>query len=69
MWPAPITPTARLRRSANSPQDEIFHHIRGGRKSGGGFCHPGSDLAGSGDVLRDEDGAQVRDQGFLGSGR
>ena len=66
-WPAPIIPTARLRRSANTPEaGEIFHKISGGRNAFGGFGHPGGDLAGPGDVLRGEDGAQVCDQRFLG---
>ena len=61
---------ARLRRSANTTEaGEIFHKIGGGRNAFGGFGHPGGDLAGPGDVLRGEDGAQVRDQRFLGSGR
>ena len=69
-WPAPTIPTARLRRSANTPRaGEIFHKISGGRNAVGGFGHPGGDLAGPGDVLRGEDPAQVRDQRFLGGGR
>jgi hypothetical protein len=43
----PIIPTARLRRSANTPEaGEIFHKISSGRNAGGGFGHPGGDLAG-----------------------
>ena len=63
-------PDGRLRRSANTPQaGEIFQEISGGRNAFGGFGHPGGDLAGPGDVLRGEDGAQVRDQRFPGSAR
>jgi hypothetical protein len=40
-----------------------------GRNTGGGSGHPASDLASSGDVLRGEDGARVRDQRFAGNGR
>ena len=68
-WPAPITrrPPSPL---SNTPlAGEIFQKISGGRNAFGGFGHPGGDLAGPGDVLRGEDGAQVRDQRFLGSGR
>ena len=62
-------PDGRRRRSANTPQaGEIFQEIGGGRNAFGGFGHPGGDLAGAGDVLRGEDGAQVRDQRFSGSG-
>ena len=50
--------TALLGRSANTPQaGETLHEIGGGRNAGGGFGHPGCGLAGSGDVLRREDGA------------
>ena len=53
---APLTPTARLRRSANTLEaGEIFHQIGSGRNAFGGFGHPGGDLAGPGDVLRGED--------------
>jgi hypothetical protein len=48
-WPAPITPTARRRRSASTPQaGEIFHKISGVGNAFGGIGHPGGDLAGSG---------------------
>lgn len=54
---------AHPRRSANTPDaGEIFHKIGGGRDAGGGFGHPGGDLAGSGGVLRGEYGTQVSDQ-------
>ena len=69
-WPAPIIPTARRRRSANTPEaGEIFQEIGGGRNAGGGFGHPGGDLAGPGDIFPGQDPAQVRDQRFLGSAR
>src|ERR1700691_2735181 len=65
-----IVAAARLRRSANTPQaGEIFYKIGGGRNAFVGFGHPGGDLAGPGDILRGEDGAQVRDQRFPASGR
>ncbi len=61
-WPVPIIPAARLRQSANTPPvGEIFHKIGGGHNAFGRFGHPSGDLAGSGGVLRAEDGAQVRD--------
>ena len=41
---------------------EVFHKISGGRNALGGFGHPSGDLAGSGDVLRSQDGPEVRDQ-------
>jgi hypothetical protein len=57
-------------RSANTPQaGEVFHKIGGGRNAFGGFGHPGGDLAGPRDVVRGEDGAQIRDQRLLGNGR
>ncbi len=66
----PITPTARRRRSAIPLEaGEIFQEIGGGRGAFGGLGNPGGELAGAGDVLRGEDGAQVRDQRFLASGR
>jgi hypothetical protein len=69
-WPTPIIPTARRRRSANTPQaGETFHKISGGRNAFGGFGHRGGDLADLGDVLRGEDPAQVHDRRFLGIGR
>jgi hypothetical protein len=65
-WPAldgGDYPTARRRRSAdNASAGEIFQEIGGGRNAGGGFGHSGGDLTGPGDILRGEDGAQVRDQ-------
>src|SRR6201997_5096542 len=65
---APIGPAAGRRRSANTPQaGEIFHKISGGRNAFGGFSHPGGDLAGPRNVMRGEDGAQVRHQRFPGS--
>ena len=68
--PAPIIPAARLRRSAKPPAaGEFFQEIGGVGNAFGGFGHPGGDFAGSGDVLRGEDPAQVRDQRFLGGGR
>ncbi len=67
--PAPIISTD-LRRSANTPQaGEVFHKIGGVGNPLCGFGHPGGELAGSGDVVRGEDGAQVRDQRLLGSGQ
>src|SRR5882757_10343889 len=59
--PAPI---------ANAPQaDEILHQISGGRNAFGGFGCVGGNFTGPGDVLRRENPAQVRDQGFPGSCR
>jgi hypothetical protein len=61
--PALIIPTARLRRSPNTPQaGEVFDKICCDRNTFGRFGHPGGDLAGPSDILRGEDGAQVRDQ-------
>src|ERR1700739_2294018 len=61
-WPAPMIPTARHRQSANTPKaGEVFHKIGGVGNAFGGFGHPGGELAGPSDVLRGEDGAQVRD--------
>ena len=69
-WPVPITPTARRRRSANTPEaGEIFQKISCGRNAFGGFGYLSGDLAGPCDVLRGQDGAQVRDQRFPGSAR
>ena len=66
-WPAPIVPTARGRRSANTLEaGEIFYKISGGRNALGGFGHPGGEFAGPGETLRGQDGAKVRDQRFLG---
>jgi hypothetical protein len=70
-WPAPMIPTARLRRSANTPQASfLFHEIGGGGgNAGGGVGHSSGDFAGSGDVLRGQDATEFRDQRFLGGGR
>jgi hypothetical protein len=69
-WSAPIVPAARLRRSANAPPaGGVFQEIGGAGNAFGGFGHLGGDLTGSSDVLRREDGAQVRHQCFLGGGR
>ena len=58
----PPAPAAVPRRSANTlPAGGIFQEIGGGGNAFGGFGHPGGDLAGSGDVLRREDTAEVRD--------
>ena len=52
-WPAPISPTARFRRSASTPQaGEIFHEIRGVGNAFGGIGHLGGGLAGSGSGRR-----------------
>lgn len=52
-----------LRRSANAPPaGGVFQEIGGAGNAFGGFGHLGGDLAGSSDVLRSEDRAQVRDQ-------
>ena len=60
-WPVPITPTARRRRLTNTPQaGEILKEIGSGCSAFGGFGHPGGNLAGSGEVLRGQDGAKLR---------
>jgi hypothetical protein len=62
-WSAPIIPAARLRRLAKAPQvGGVFQEIGGAGNAFGGLGHPGGDLTGSSDVLRGENGAQVRDQ-------
>jgi hypothetical protein len=67
---APITSTARLHRSANTPAaGEILQKLSSGHNAVGRFSHPGSDLAGPVGILRGENPAQVRDQRFLSSGR
>src|ERR1700758_402790 len=58
---SPIVPTARRRRSANTPQaGEILHKIGGGRNAFGGVCHPGGALAGPREVKRGGGGGAVR---------
>ena len=65
-----IIQAARLLQSANTSQTgEILDKISSSPKAGGRFGHPGGELAGSGDVIRGKDGAEVRDERLLGSGR
>ena len=50
-----------LRHQTTRPTSgEIFQKISGGRGVCGGFGHPGGDVAGSGEVARGKDAAEVR---------
>jgi len=61
--PDAITSAVRPRRSAKTRQaGGIFQKVVGGGNAGGGFGHRGGDLAGSGDVLRGEDSAELGHQ-------
>ena len=60
----------RLRRSVTAAlAGSVFQEIGGAGNAFGGFGHEGGDLTGSSDALRSDDGAQVRDQCFLGGFR
>ena len=60
----------RLGRSVTAPlAGGVFQEIGGRGEAFGGFGHPGGDLTGSSDALRSDDGAQIRDQCFLGGFR